>query len=140
MRTFRRAWVVLAAYGVFGLVTSVVVYMVERRTIETKFLAGPEIIFVLGLSYLSTNVLFTAIAVKAFRRQEIWAWYALWVGPFFVGADAAFNLSIGGSAWPIDLVSFVLLSVVLLISPQFAVIAGKGRKVELAVGRPPGEA
>ena len=128
MRTFRHSWAVLAAYGVFGLVTSVAVYMVQRRTIETKFLAGPEIIFVLGLSYLSTNVLFTAIAVTAFRRQEIWAWYALWIGPFFVAVDAAFNFSVGGTAWVIDLVIFAPLSLVLLFSPPFAKILARSKR------------
>ncbi len=115
-------------YGIFGAVTSVALYMVQRRTIETKFLAGPGIIFVLGLSYLTTNVLFTAISVTAFRRGERWAWYALWIGPFFTGADAAFNFSIGGSAWSIDLVLFVLLIVALLVAPQFAEILGGNRR------------
>lgn len=128
MRTFRHAWLVLAAYGVFGMVTSVVLYMIQRRTIETKFLAGPEIIFVLGLSYLSTNFLYAAIAVTAFRRGEVWAWYALWIGPFFVAVDAVFNFSVGGTAWVIDLVIFAPVSLVLLFSPQFTKILAKSKR------------
>ncbi len=80
------------------------------------------LIRVLGLSYLMAGVLYTAIAATAYRKGELWAWYALWIVPVFDAADIANNLSIGGSAWTIDAVALAAGIVVLLISPQFETI------------------
>lgn len=87
-----------------------------------------SIIRVLGLSYLVSGVLSAAISVTAYRKGEVWAWYAFWVFPVFLVSDTILNLSIGGSAWSFDLLAQAVYLVGLLMAPQFQAILHHRRR------------
>jgi hypothetical protein len=131
--TFRQAWVILLVTSILAIILSIP-YIVLGRTVEPQGAEAAQEIYnlspslgntvtalirVLGLSYLASGVLGTAISATAFRKGEMWAWYALWIFPFFFAADIVNNLSISGTGWIADVPFLVLISVTLLVSPQF---------------------
>lgn len=139
--SFSRCWVILLAISLLGILLSAF-YIIFGQTIEPKgseaaqqiYVLSPNLgnivkalIRVLGLSYLVSSVLGALIALTAFRRGEMWAWYAFWIFPVFFLGDIINNFSISGTGWVADLPFLIVLIVTLLVSPQFDTLVARSR-------------
>ncbi len=140
---FRYAWLILFLFGLIGVGASLP-YIFLGLTVEPKGTMAVQqvskispdlgntvtaMIRVLGLAYLVWGALVAAISVTAFRRGEVWAWYALWTSAIFWVGDIIINLSIGGTAWIFDAVALTLGVATLLVSPQFDAILGHRSRI-----------
>ncbi len=95
-----------------------------------------EMVRLIGLNWLTWGFLAAVISVTAFRKGEMWAWYALWIVPAYFIADGAIDFLAGGTSWLNGVIVAILVMVPLLTSPQFDAILLVERLVRMGALKP----
>ncbi len=136
---FRYAWVILFAMSVL-LMTASLSYLIFAHsfepqanvTVQQLSTISPhlgnfvkELLRVFGLSWFTWGFLSAAVSVTAYRRGEMWAWYAFWVLPVYEIGDGLIDFAAGGTAWWVTVITTVVLIATLLMSPQCKTILQK---------------
>jgi hypothetical protein len=128
----KRAWILLFAIGILGLVTSIPpLFGVDPDPARIEGIIGmsmdelaasnPEfldlIVFLLGaygLVNLVWSILVIAISMTAYKQGKRWAWYAFWSLPaYFIGSAAILS-------------RFGLTSIELVLLPLLVVLSISG--------------
>ena len=84
-----------------------------------------QILRVFGLSWFTWGFLSAVISFTAFKRGEIWAWYAFWIMPIYEIGDGWIDLAAGGTTGWIPMIIAAFLIAILLLSPQSKIIFTK---------------
>jgi len=136
---FRFAWVILFVMSVLLMAVSlsylIFAHSLEPQanvTIQQLSATSPylgnfmkDLLRVFGLSWFTWGFLSAAISVTAYRRGEIWAWYAFWILPAYEIGDGLIDFAAGGTAWWVTVITTVVLIATLLVSPQCKTILQK---------------
>ena len=77
-----------------------------------------QILRVFGLSWFAWGFLSAIISITAFKRGELWAWYAFWILPVYEVGDGLIDIAGGGTTGWIPFIIAAFIIVILLISPQ----------------------
>ena len=128
----KHAWIILFAWGIFGVIggslnivepTPEIIRDFEPITgtmwselLATNPRAATFIDFTLrsaGILILAISLLMVALSLKAYRKGEKWAWYALWTYPVYLGLFVVRDLTYG--AGTTTLVGEVVLMAVVLV-------------------------
>lgn len=73
-------------------------------------------------------MLVAAISATAFRKEEMWAWYAFWASLLFFDGDIIINISIGGTTWTTDGIFLAVGIGTLLVPPEFESMVSKRQR------------
>jgi hypothetical protein len=80
----RYAWTILLVSAVLGLLAALTLILAPLSImVEPAFAVGnvPAILRTLGLTWVFFNVLELIVLFRNFRKEELWAWWALWLLP-----------------------------------------------------------
>ena len=77
-----------------------------------------EILRVFGLSWFTWGFLSAVISITAYRKNELWAWYAFWILPIYALGDGVIDYMAGGGKGWIMVIMAIILIVMLFFSPQ----------------------
>ncbi len=109
---FRFAWVILFVMSIL-LMTVSLSYLIFAHSLDPQanvmvqqlWALSPhlgifvkELLRVFGLSWLTWGFLSAAIAATAYRKGEMWAWYAFWSLPAYEIGDGLIDFVAGRSS------------------------------------------
>ena len=114
----RHAWTLLFGLGIVGLIFGVR-YMILGEPVDVR--AGENLTGMpwdeivtrnpgvagymsalyrdIGISIFAFSTLVLTISCISYRRGERWAWYVMWVGPFFLLGITVIEMSLAGRFW-----------------------------------------
>lgn len=136
-------WVVLLAMGLFNAVQGAILAVFGGEAVQGSIqsivgvpwaaLLGSapavaayinDLLIIIGLFLAAFGLMVAAIASTGYRAGQRWAWYAMWVVPFFYSLTAAI-LYAKGEIYFSDDISFELFAFLLIMS--FLVQLGERR-------------